>query len=120
MIQYDDILSLQDDELINTLTQEFYCPIPLTLDTPEALHECVPLLGKLTNSYAYLSVMLASLKAQVRIEKSRNKEKYQELISKRDTVDIFLGVIKQNYQGLSRMISTHTEEAKELEMLSKS
>lgn len=77
-------------------------------------------LAEITNQYAYLTVLLAEVKAVVRTlgSSKERKEEYKEMVGKRDTIQAFVDILEQSYKGLSREISTRSEALKEINMSS--
>lgn len=115
-ITIKDIMNHTNEELIPMLAQEYYKPIPVDIQTVEQMQQAGKMLAVITNEYSYLMVILATLKAMTRTAKKEDKAKYDELLGKRDTVDAFVEVLKQEYQGLSREITTRQEALKEINM----
>ena len=78
-------------------------------------------LSRLANSYSFVMQLLTYTKIQVRQEKRKgkeNKENYEDMIDRRDTLQNTADILKMQYQTLSRMITVKKEINDELRMSS--
>lgn len=119
-VTYNTILEMSNEDLVKALAKDYYKPIPIDIDSADAMKEAGKRLAEITNQYAYLQVLLAEVKAVTRTL-SINKEKreeYKDMVGKRDTIQAFVDILDQSYKGLSREISTRMAALKEINMSS--
>lgn len=119
-VTYNTILEMSNEDLVKALAGDYYKPIPIDIDSADAMKEAGKRLAEITNQYAYLQVLLAEVKAVTRTL-SINKEKreeYKDMVGKRDTIQAFVDILDQSYKGLSREISTRMAALKEINMSS--
>lgn len=104
--------------LVEFLTQVYTTELPEGIYTPSDMEIANGLLGKLSNEKTYLSSLLAYLKIAAKLEKQKgNKEEYDNMVCRRDAVDLILKAVQGQYDGLSRMVTTKIETNKELMMM---
>lgn len=109
--------TMDPEELTERLIREFYIAVPEEIDSVETMSLAGNMLGELTNNYSYLSSMLALFKVAVRVaKKKKDKELTEDMISKRDTLEVILDMVKQQYAAVSRMLSTRQMVINELRM----
>lgn len=121
-----EILSMEPNSMLTWIKKEgFLMEIPESLETVEDLKYAQSLLTKIANYNTYLSVILAYaktatryLKAEVETNKN-NPEKsfeYDRMISRRDTLQMVVDILKMQYQAISRSFTIRQEALKELNM----
>lgn len=119
VINYTDLYHISVENLIKWLDKKFYVNIPAGLESIEDMQTAGRLLGKLSNDYSYLAMLLSYSKAFVRAEKRKGKDfktSYEDMIDKRDIIDEMTSVVKMQYQAISRMITVKQEIQEELNM----
>lgn len=119
-VTYSTVMEMNNEDLVKALAKDYYKPIPIDISTPDTMQAAGTRLAEITNQYAYLTVLLAEVKAVTRTlgNSKENKEKYKEMVGKRDTIQAFVDILDQSYKGLSREISTRSEALKEINMSS--
>ncbi len=116
-LTFSNMKTMDPEELTERLIREFYIAVPEEVDSVETMSLAGNLLGELTNNYSYLSSMLALFKVAVRVaKKKKDKELTEDMISKRDTLEVILDMVKQQYAAVSRMLSTRQMVINELRM----
>lgn len=119
IINYTDLYSISVENLMKWLDSKFYINVPNGLETITDMQEAGRLLGKLSNDYAYLAMLLSYAKTFVRAEKRKGKDfkaSYEDMIDKRDMIDEMTSVVKMQYQAISRMITVKQQIQEELNM----
>lgn len=108
---------MDPEELNSILLKTFVKPIPISIENIEDMNTAGRLMASLTNDYSYLSGVLSSLKISAKIAKSQgSKVEYNEMVMRRDCVDIIVDIVKQQYSALSRLITIKQEINNELKM----
>lgn len=111
------IISLSSDKVAEWAAYEYFRPLDNSFDTPEDLAKLSKDMLELVNQYSFLASVLAMLKVECRNQKNLgNKEKYEELVDKRDIMQKALDTVKLKQAALSRMITIKQEIDKELNM----
>ena len=113
----DDINKDGSLEVAKKLAKICYMEIPTEITSIEAMTTAGTLLGELTNRYSYLSSLHMLVKAICRVYKKQSKELWDEMVAKRDALEEACKMTLQQYQAISRMISTKQEINKEINML---
>lgn len=103
-------------DIANHLVKDCLTTLPASIESVDDMRNAENLLSTLTNKYSYLLSMLMVLKIRVRESKSIDKNTYAEYVSKRDLVSDSVDMIKQQYNAISRMISTRQQILKEIDM----
>ena len=119
IVNYTDLYSISVENLMKWLDNKFYINIPNGLETITDMKSAGKLLGKLSNDYAYLAILLSYAKTFVRAEKRKGKDfktSYEDMIDKRDMIDEMTNVVKMQYQAISRMITVKQQIQEELNM----
>lgn len=99
------------------LVENFVEKIPESLDTIEDMEEAGHLLGKTTNNFTYLMATLNTFKIMVKkIKATGTKPEADEMITRRDIIQIVADISKQQYNAISRMITVKQEINNELKM----
>lgn len=116
-----NIYDLPVEDVALWLTNDMYVQIPLTIDTEEELKYASTLMASISNNYAYLSNIYASLKFLGRQAKDRkDKAKSDEIIDKRELIHSCLESLSKQRDTISRMITIKqivNEELKTLHLL---
>lgn len=116
---YQDLLSMEPNELEDWLLKNFSKTIPLQLETVEDMQAAGIILGELVNSYSYLMAMSVYAKTAVRNEKRKgkeNKENTDDMIDRQNAINTTCDIIKMQYTGLSRLVTIKKEINNELHM----
>lgn len=107
----------EPEELNNLLIVDYSKEIPTNLESASDMTKAGSLLGKLTNDYTYLMAALSYFKIWVKQSKqSGNKKEAEDMIMRRDCLQTACDVTKQQYNAISRMITTKQEINNELRM----
>ena len=115
---YEDYSKLPPEELTRYLIIKYSEDIPEGLNSAEDI-DCVNnLLGKYTNQRTALLNFFGFLKTKTALLKAEGKtEEYNEMMVKRNMVEIVLKGIEGRYDGASRMLSARKQKYDELRML---
>lgn len=119
IVNYTDLYNISVENLMKWLDKKFYINVPAGLETITDMQQAGKLLGKLSNDYAYLAMLLSYAKTFVRAEKRKGKDfkaTYEDMIDKRDIIDEMTSVVKMQYQAISRMITVKQQIQEELNM----
>ena len=115
---FRDIYTADPLELATSMAKQYCIELPTEINDVASMTKAGTLLGQLTNQYSYLMSILVILKAMTRAAKHNKdkKEEYENMIARRDTVQDAADMVKQQYNAVSRMISTKTEIDREMRM----
>ena len=120
-MDYNTLLNMTPINLAIWLEKEYASTLPSNIDSMEEMKKVNTQLSKLANSYSFVMQLLTYTKIQVRQEKRKgkeNKENYEDMIDRRDTLQNTADILKMQYQTLSRMITVKKEINDELRMSS--
>lgn len=118
---YEQILARTPFELQQWLVRNFTNAVilPEVIDTIEDMNNAAGILLRLTGYYSYLVNLLGYAKLRVRQTKRQGKEEkaaYEDMVDKRDLIDLAAASIKMQYQAVSRAVTIHQENCMELRM----
>lgn len=117
--QFENILSLEPDDLLQWLNDKFLEDIPVSITNVEDLKKAGLLLGQLTNIYSYLVSMSLFAKLKVR-EVKRNKESkdiIDKAVDRKEIINSFAETIKCKYNAVSRMVTVKKQIDEEMKMI---
>ena len=77
-VQYDNVLTLEPEDLVHWLNDNFAEDIPTSVSTVDDLKKAGELLGKLANIYSYLSTLALYAKLKTR-EAKKDKGNKEEI-----------------------------------------
>ena len=120
-MDYNTLLNMTPIDLAMWLEKEYASTLPSNIDSMEEMKKVNTQLSRLANSYSFVMQLLTYTKIQVRQEKRKgkeNKENYEDMIDRRDTLQNTADILKMQYQTLSRMITVKKEINDELRMSS--
>lgn len=120
-MDYNTLLNMTPIDLAVWLEKEYASTLPSNIDSMEEMKKVNTQLSRLANSYSFVMQLLTYTKIQVRQEKRKgkeNKENYEDMIDRRDTLQNTADILKMQYQTLSRMITVKKEINDELRMSS--
>lgn len=114
---FDQVLSKQPIELLNWLLDEFSIDIPSIIVTTQDMENASKVLLRLSGAYSYLMALLSYAKIRTReVKRSSQKEKYEDMVDRRDVIENVKDVVKQNYTAVSRAATICIENNNELKM----
>lgn len=114
---YQQILNKTPEDLLEYLGSEFGVKLPESVNTIEDMENASMLMIKLTGNYSYLSSLLSCAKYSVRqLKREGNKLEAEDMIDKRDMIEGFVNAVKQQYAAISRAVTIHIENNRELQM----
>lgn len=115
--RFYSILNQSPIELIEWTANEFEIHLPNKISSADDMEYASELLLKLTAYHAYLCEFLSYTKIIVRSAKRNlSKTEWEDLVDKQNIIDRRLDIVKQQYAALSRAVTIHTENNKELFM----
>lgn len=116
---YQQLITMDITELNDWLFRAFPCEVPTCIDSLDEFVRAGNLLGELTNKYTYLASILSFLRIEVKNEKRKNSKskEAEEMLIRRDSVQLVFDVVKQQYSAVSRIITVKQEINNELKML---
>ena len=117
--QFENILSLEPEDLLQWLNDNFLEEIPIAINNIEDLKKAGILLGKLTNIYSYLVSlsMFAKLKVREAKKNKENKEEIDKAVDRKEIVNSYADVIKCQYNAVSRMVTVKKQIDEEMKMI---
>lgn len=112
------VMKTMDPEKLNeALVASYIRTIPISIDNIDDMMAAGRLLAMLTNDYSYLYGTLSTFKIWTKLAKANeSKEKYAEMVMRRDTLEAITDILKQQYNAVSRLITTKQEINNELKM----
>jgi hypothetical protein len=117
--QFENILTLDPENLLEWLNDNFFEDIPTTITSTEDLRNAGTLLGKLTNIYSYLVSlsMFAKLKVREAKKDKENKENIDKAIDRKEIINSYAEIIKCQYNAVSRMVTVKKQIDEEMKMI---
>lgn len=116
-MDYNTILNMKADELLNWLIDNFTLQMPSEIITVEDMNEAAKSLLKLTSNYSYVCALLSASKVAKReAKRNMSAEKYQDMVDKCEIVQNITDVVKQQYNAISRAVTIHIDNNMELRM----
>ncbi len=115
---YDQVLAMEPNEMINTLTRTFLVKVPEMICTVEDMNDASKKLLKLASSYSYVSSLLSYVKIMTRQTKRTTSDKQiqEDMVDKKEIISNLAEAIKQQYSAISRAVTIHIENNHELKM----
>ena len=106
-VQYDNVLTLEPEDLVHWLNDNFAEDIPTSVSTVDDLKKAGELLGKLANISYYLSTLAlyAKLKTREAKKDKGNKEEIDKAVDRKEIINSYVDMAKFRYTALSRMIT---------------
>ena len=117
--QFENILSLDPEDLLQWLNSNFLEDIPIAINNVEDLKNAGVLLGKLTNIYSYLVSlsMFAKLKVREAKKDKENKENIDKAVDRKEIINSYADVIKCQYNAVSIMVTVKKQIDEEMKMI---
>lgn len=117
---FNTILQMRPLAMLDWLLDNFNTEIPETIVSIEDMKNASAVLLKLSGYYSYLMSLLAYAKVKTRQEKKLstkdNKESYEDMVDRRDILQNYTDIVKQNYSAVSRAVTIYIENNNELKM----
>ena len=130
-MNYDKILELDSFNMIELLTTDYIVSVPESITSIEDMNSASRKLLKLAESYSFVSALLSYAKICVReakraIQKENDnkkkedaKNRYEDLVDKKEIITNISETIKQQYSAISRAVTIHIENNHELNMVAR-
>ena len=117
--QFENILSLDPEDLLHWLNENFLEEVPIAIDNTDDLKKAGILLGKLTNIYSYLVSlsMFAKLKVREAKKNKDNKEEIDKAVDRKEIINSYADIIKCQYNAISRMVTVKKQIDEEMKMI---
>lgn len=117
MPTYDDIFTMDPQNLVTWLHEEFYVELPEKIESTTDMELASELLLQLSSQYSYLAELLSYAKIAVRkAKRSLPKEEWEDMVDRKEVIERRLDIAKQQYTAVSRAVTVKTEANKELLM----
>ena len=108
------LLTMSVHGVIDDLREKVLGEVPQGITNMEDVEHLEVLLGKLPNDYAYVVSMLGYARNYVReLKRQKDKDRYEDMMDKRDALENIASAIKLQYQGVSRMLTAHEQRRDE-------
>lgn len=113
-----EILAEDPNDLMVKLQQEYSYYVPETIETIDDLKKAGRMLGKLANTYSFLTQVSSYAKLEVRQLKRKKeaKDKIEDAIDRKTIIDTFAEVINLQYKAVSRLLTIKQQINEELKM----
>ncbi len=110
-------LQMSPKDLLDYLVQEYTYDLPDEIMTPEEMNEASRLLLRLSGEYSYLVSLLSYAKIDARdAKRTRSKEEYEDAVDRKEIIANITDAVKQRYAAISRAVTIHVENNRELHM----
>lgn len=117
MENYIDILAMEPFALLDWLSDTFSIECPSKIESIEDMDNASEILLKLTSYHAYLCELLSYAKIVVRqAKRNLSKIEWEDYVDKQAAIERRLDIVKQQYNSISRAVTIHTENNKEIFM----
>lgn len=117
--QFENILTLEPEDLLRWLHENFLEDVPTSISTIDELKAAGVSLGRLTNIYSYLVSLSLFAKLKVR-EVKKNKESKEiidKAVDRKEIINSYADVIKCQYTAVSRMVTVKKQIDEEIKMI---
>ena len=123
--EYSEVLQYEPLYLISWMERTFLEPIPSKIETMEDMAMAGQFMLRNTEGFTYIKELLSVAKIQTRQAKrlldtdkknAAYKEDYEDMVNRRDAIETIADVLKQQYTAVSRGVTIHTENNRELQM----
>lgn len=118
-MDYNRVLSMKSEDMIDWLLKEFDLEIPGEIITPDDMDEAAKLLMQASSYYSYLCALLSYAKVYVRDLKRQGPSKkldYEDMVDRKEILQNFADSVKQQYSAISRAVTIRIENNQELRM----
>lgn len=113
----DQYTEMDTMDLLKLLTEQYIHNIPEQIVSAEDAANAAQHLSKIVNAQTYLTTLLSKINILKRANKAaKNKEKADDYLAKEDTIKRLIGILDEQYKGISRMITIRSDNLKELQM----
>ena len=110
-----DLVTLSNAGLMDALRRDVLQDIPTGIKIKEDLDKIEYLLGKLANDYLYVVSLQNYTRNYVRqLKRSGDKEAYENMMDKRDTLEAIASAIKLQHSAVSRMLTVLMQNEEKL------
>lgn len=114
---FNSVLSKDPTELLYWLIETFNTDIPTTIASSDDMKAASETLLNLSGTYSYLMALLSYAKIQTReTKRNKSKELYEDMVDRKEVIQNFTDVVKQNYSAVSRAVTIYIENNNELKM----
>lgn len=108
------LLDLEVAELVQFLYDRLVEEVPEGAKTEEDIEKIEKALGRLANHFAFVMEMLALARHLAKVYKREgDKERTDDMMSKRDALEDLGSVIKLQWQAVSRMLTAREQRREE-------
>lgn len=111
------ILKMEPKALLDKLVEDYSYGLPSEIVGPDDMAEASRLLIRLSGDYSYLMSLLSYAKLDAReAKRTRSKEEYEDAVDRKEIIANVTEAIKQKYAAISRAVTIHIENNRELHM----
>lgn len=115
-IKPTDLKEMSVSSMIEYIDSTIMQDIPETMGEYD-IQKMEILLSRIPNSYAYIMTLLSYSRTFVReAKRDGNKERYEDMMDKRDALESISAALKLQYQGISRKITLYEQKYDALNM----
>ena len=115
-MSYKDILAMRPLAFIAYLEQ-FKVNVSCHVESRDEMYAAGNNLGKIANQYSFLTSLYAMAGVMKReLQRSGQTWEYQDMIDKEDAIERAMKAVDMSYRALSKAITIHIENNKELYM----
>lgn len=116
-LSYEDVLNMNPMELVDWLLTEFGEELPEKIETVDEMEMAGRLMLRLSGNYSYLTALSAYARIAVReAKRNKSKKEYEDMVDRKEIINSITDAVKQQYAAISRSVTIHTENNKELQM----
>ena len=111
------LFSSSPEDLLSWLETEFPTQIPEQVDSIEEMQEASKILLRLGNQSSYLTNLSSHAKIATRnAKRSGDKAAYEDMVDRKEVIANQAAAIEKSYNAISRAVTIHIENNRELRM----
>lgn len=116
-MNYESLLKMKPLELLQWLITNYSVSLPDAITTIEDMQASSSILLQLAGNYQYLNALSSYAKLVTRdAKRNLSKQEYEDMIDKKEMIQNFTDLTKQNYNAISRAVTIYIHNSDELKM----
>lgn len=116
-VNCETVLQMQPLDLLQWLITEYSIVLPETVTTIDDMKQASDLLLRLAGNYQFLNALSSFAKIATRdAKRNLSKKEYEDMVDKKEMIQNFEDLTKQNYNALSRAVTIYIHNCEELKM----
>ena len=116
-MNYESLLNMKPLELLQWLITNYSVILPETVTTVGDMQKSSNILLRLAGNFQYLNALSSYAKLVTRdAKRNLSKQEYEDMVDKKEMIQNFTDLTKQNYNALSRAVTIYIHNSDELKM----